>query len=208
MNRINKDVAFDIFLRVLSCVCIGFFIANLLAAYSADKTRITLAAAVISEVTTIVISLASRRPMARDWRLLTVAATIYATSIWLPLININSVFHLLNETTSAAVQFLGILWVINAKITLGRSFGWLPANRGIVDTGVYRLVRHPIYFGYLVTHAGFLLANFNMQNTAVFASVYVAQLYRIFQEEKFLMQDESYRSYASRVRYRLIYGVF
>ena len=78
MTRENKEITLDIFLRVLSCVCIGFFITNLLAAYSADKTRITSAVAVISEVTTIVISLASLRPVARDWRLLTVAATIYA----------------------------------------------------------------------------------------------------------------------------------
>ena len=58
------------------------------------------------------------------------------TSIWQPLINIKSVFHLLNETTSVVRNFLGVLWVINAKITLGRSFGWLPANRGVVAVGV------------------------------------------------------------------------
>lgn len=208
MDRFNREVIIDILLRLLSCVCVAFFTANLLAAYSADKTRITLAAAVISEVTTIVISLVSRRPMARDWGLLTVAATVYAASIWQPLITVNSVFHLLNETTSVVVQFLGVLWVINAKITLGRSFGWLPANRGIVDTGVYRIVRHPIYFGYLITHIGFLCTNLNLQNALVLASVYVAQVYRMFQEEKFLMKDEAYRAYAGRVRYRLIYGLF
>ena len=31
----------------------------------------------------------------------------------------------------------------------------MPANRGVVSTGLYRLVRHPIYLGYLITHAGF-----------------------------------------------------
>jgi protein-S-isoprenylcysteine O-methyltransferase Ste14 len=35
----------------------------------------------------------------------------------------------------------------------------MPANRGVVSSGLYRLVRHPIYMGYLITHAGFLLAN-------------------------------------------------
>ena len=28
----------------------------------------------------------------------------------------------------------------------------MPANRGVVSTGLYRLVRHPIYLGYLITH--------------------------------------------------------
>lgn len=69
-------------------------------------------------------------------------------------------------------------------------------------------MRHPIYLGYLITHIGFLSANFSVQNLLVYASVYVAQIYRIYQEEKFLMRDEAYREYAARVRYRLIYGVF
>jgi protein-S-isoprenylcysteine O-methyltransferase Ste14 len=35
----------------------------------------------------------------------------------------------------------------------------MPANRGVVSTGLYRLVRHPIYMGYLITHAAFVAAN-------------------------------------------------
>ena len=45
------------------------------------------------------------------------------------------------------------------KITLGRSFGVVPANRGVVVGGPYNFVRHPIYTGYLITHVAFLVAN-------------------------------------------------
>ena len=51
---------------------------------------------------------------------------------------------------------LGLLLVIAGKLSLGRSFGLMPANRGIVSTGLYRLVRHPIYLGYLITHVAFV----------------------------------------------------
>ena len=46
------------------------------------------------------------------------------------------------------------MFVIAGKITLGRSFGIVPANRGVVTAG-RTLVRHPIYTGYLVSHLAF-----------------------------------------------------
>ena len=49
------------------------------------------------------------------------------------------------------VSAIGLAVVIVGKMTLGRSFGVVPANRGVVVGGPYRLVRHPIYTGYLIT---------------------------------------------------------
>ena len=208
MFKIDKDILLDLLWRLVSCVFVGYFIFGLLGAYAADKTRLTLIAIIISEVATIVVSLLSRRPMTRDWNPLVVVATAYATTLWFPLISVTTVTHILPEMPSLTLQGFAALWAVNAKATLGRSFGWLPANRGIVDTGVYRLIRHPIYFGYALGHLGFLLANFNLQNAAVLTTVYVAQIYRILQEEKFLLQDAAYSAYAAKVPYRLIYGIF
>ncbi len=44
------------------------------------------------------------------------------------------------------VQGVGSILTIMAVITLGRSIGILPANRGIKTKGLYGLVRHPMYF--------------------------------------------------------------
>ena len=66
-----------------------------------------------------------------------------------------------------------------AKVVLGHSFGLLPVQRGLVMAGPYRFVRHPIYFGYLIGHIGFLLVNFSWRNAAVLALLYVAQVVRI-----------------------------
>ena len=43
--------------------------------------------------------------------------------------------------------------------TLGRSFGIVAANRGVKTRGPYRLVRHPAYFGYLMSYLGYVAEN-------------------------------------------------
>ncbi|MGF6547374.1 methyltransferase family protein [Paraburkholderia youngii] len=97
---------------------------------------------------------------------------------------------------------------IHAKWSLGRSFGLLPANRGVVVAGPYRVVRHPLYLGYLVTDIGFLAANFGMHNLIVIVAQWTLQVVRIVMEEQLLSNDAAYREYTRRVHYRLIYGVF
>ncbi len=95
-----------------------------------------------------------------------------------------------------------------AKLSLGRSFGLLPANRGVVSTGAYRFVRHPIYAGYLLSEIGFLLANFSTRNLITIGVWMVLQIGRILLEERLLSDDADYRAYRAQVRYRLIPGVF
>jgi protein-S-isoprenylcysteine O-methyltransferase Ste14 len=46
--------------------------------------------------------------------------------------------------------------MIYARLSLGRSIGYVPADRGIVTSGPYRFVRHPIYTGLFVTLFAFL----------------------------------------------------
>ena len=46
------------------------------------------------------------------------------------------------ETFTAMLSAVGLLIVVIGKVSLGRSFGLTPANRGIVCTGVYRLPHH------------------------------------------------------------------
>ena len=42
---------------------------------------------------------------------------------------------------------------------LGKSFGVSPANRGVVRSGVYRYFKHPMYVGYVISEAGFIVLN-------------------------------------------------
>lgn len=46
-----------------------------------------------------------------------------------------------------------------ALFDLGGAFGVSPANRGVVRTGLYHYVRHPMYSGYVISEFGFVFLN-------------------------------------------------
>jgi protein-S-isoprenylcysteine O-methyltransferase Ste14 len=93
-------------------------------------------------------------------------------------------------------------------VALGRSFGLVPANRGVVAAGPYRLVRHPIYLGYLVTHLAFVVANPLWWNVWMLGVADTALVVRLLYEERTLARDARYVNYRERVRWRLVPGVF
>lgn len=115
---------------------------------------------------------------------------------------------LVPATVCLALMIGGIATQVAAKLILGRSFGIVAANRGVKVIGPYRLVRHPMYAGYTLTHVGFLLAMPSWRNAACYALALGLQVARIFREERVLNADAGYRAFAARVRYRLLPGVF
>ena len=104
--------------------------------------------------------------------------------------------------------FLGNGWQAWAKLILRRSFGITAANRGIKISGAYRFMRHPMYAGYLAVHIGVLALMFSPYNLLVYAIGWTAQILRLLAEERLLSEDPAYREYMSKVRWRLIPGVF
>ena len=119
-----------------------------------------------------------------------------------------SVLALAPELVTVIMSAAGLMVVIGGKMSLGRSFGLMPANRGIVSTGLYRLVRHPIYMGYLITHVGFVLANPTLWNALTLIFADLALMVRAKCEEKTLAQDAAYREYQQKVRWRVVPGLF
>lgn len=95
-----------------------------------------------------------------------------------------------------------------AKLTLRRSFGVVAANRGVKISGPYRLVRHPMYAGYILTHIGVLLSGPNLWNVLVYGFAFAMQLLRINAEERILSQDSAYSAFAKAVPYRLMPRVY
>jgi protein-S-isoprenylcysteine O-methyltransferase Ste14 len=104
--------------------------------------------------------------------------------------------------------FTGFVIHLSAKLALRRSFGVVAANRGIKATGVYRVVRHPMYLGYCVSQIGILLAGPTLGNALIVASCWVLFILRINAEERLLLRDEVYRGFAERTRYRILPGVY
>ncbi len=114
----------------------------------------------------------------------------------------------LAEAVVVPVSLLGVAIVIVGKLSLGRSFGLLPAHRGIVSSGLYRLVRHPIYLGYFLSHGAFLLANASPWNLMVLLIAEASLVIRMGAEERVLLEDEAYERYHRTVRYRLVPGIY
>ncbi len=103
-----------------------------------------------------------------------------------------------------ALQLFGVVVAVLGLLFLGRSFGLVAAHRGIKTSGPYRVVRHPVYAGYLLAHLGYLLENPSLRNAALLVVVWSCQLLRIHQEERFLASDPAYLAYRARVRWRLL----
>jgi protein-S-isoprenylcysteine O-methyltransferase Ste14 len=115
---------------------------------------------------------------------------------------------LVPDGTTALVSALGLMLVVAGKLSLGRSFGIVPANRGVIVSGPYAFMRHPIYAGYLVTHAAFVVAHPTLRNVTILLVADAALVIRSLLEERLLSGDDGYRAYCGRVAWHLVPGVF
>ena len=172
-----------------------------------ETGRLTGLLLLASEALVVVLTVARRAPLLVDRSVKARALT--GASLIGPLAVIpGTIAPLAPEALTVAISAAGLLVVIGGKLSLGRSFGLMPANRGIVRSGLYRIVRHPIYMGYLVTHVAYLAANPTLWNIAALIASDLALMARAVCEEDTLARDEEYRAYQSRVRWRVIPNVF
>lgn len=111
------------------------------------------------------------------------------------------------ETVGAALQLVGVVMVAAGLLSLRRSFAVVPANRGIRQGGLYRLVRHPLYISELLTLLGVVLASPTVLNWTLWVCECGLQFARACAEESFLADDPTYQAYRERVRYRLLPGL-
>lgn len=101
-------------------------------------------------------------------------------------------------------QLLGQLVYVGAMFSLNRSFGVVAANRGIKTGGLYRIVRHPVYAGLIVSNGAYVLQNMSITNAVIYVTFVVLTFMRIVEEERVLCQDLDYAGYAGRTRWRVL----
>lgn len=106
------------------------------------------------------------------------------------------------------LMILGLFVHLSAKLSLRRSFGVIPADRGVKSEGAYRFVRHPMYLGYMIVEIGLFLNGPQLWNGAVFAVHWMLFLYRMAAEERVLRLNPAYAAYCEKTRYKLIPGVY
>ncbi len=161
----------------------------------------------VSEALVVVLTVV-RRPARRIDRSLRTAIITFVSVIGPFLLRPSDAGSLVPDSVSAAVAATGAIIVIVSKLTIGRSFGIVPANRGVVARGPYNVVRHPIYAGYLLTHAASLCAYPSFWNVAVLLTADSALVVRALTEERVLSADREYEVYCTRVAWHLVPGVF
>ena len=169
--------------------------------------RMTGVLLLASESLVVVLTIARRHACIVDRSWMTRVLTLLSM-LGPPLVYPSHVIPVAPEAITLTVSAVGLLVVIAGKLSLGRSFGLLPANRGIVSSGCYRVLRHPIYLGYLITHVAFVAANPSPWNLGLLLISDTALLRRALYEERTLAKDPEYRDYMQRVRWRIVPLVF
>ncbi len=93
-------------------------------------------------------------------------------------------------------------------LSLGRRFGVYPALRGLVTSGPYRLVRHPMYLAYVIADIGYNFQEWNLGTALMVVAGWASLIYRIQAEERILSQNAGWSSYSASVSYRLLPGIW
>ena len=111
-------------------------------------------------------------------------------------------------TAGLVVQLFGLAICVTSFLSLGRSFGFVAADRGLVKRGPYAIVRHPIYASYLFLQAGYLLQSISIRNALVMVFASGCNVGRTMAEDRMLATNEEYDEYRSQVTWRLIPGIW
>jgi protein-S-isoprenylcysteine O-methyltransferase Ste14 len=110
--------------------------------------------------------------------------------------------------TSEALLTVGLVIMVIGLASLGRSFGIMPRARGLVTSGLYRWVRHPIYLGEYLAFLGIYVLTLSWYSTIVYVLFVALQLRRQVMEERTLAAAyPEYDEYRTRTA-RLLPGVY
>ncbi len=99
---------------------------------------------------------------------------------------------------------IGIIFQIASLFSLNRSLGIVPARRSIKTYGMYKIIRHPMYFSYIILFIGYLIDNTTLWNSIILGISILFLVLRIINEEKYLTSHIEYQEYMKKVRWKLI----
>lgn len=110
-----------------------------------------------------------------------------------------------------AIQIAAVALMVSARVTFGvRSFHAAadPTEGGLITTGPYRFIRHPIYTAVCLFAWAGIIANLSVVAAALGMLLFAGALGRMLAEETLIVRTyPEYRDYARRTR-RMIPYVF
>jgi protein-S-isoprenylcysteine O-methyltransferase Ste14 len=97
------------------------------------------------------------------------------------------------------------IWLVFRENSFTSARIELASDQRVISTGPYAIMRHPMYTTALVMMVGIPVALGSLWGLLAFAAMMPALIWRIFDEEKFLVASlPGYAEYKQKVRYRLI----
>lgn len=106
------------------------------------------------------------------------------------------------------LQVLGLVAVVISLRSLGRSFGFVAADRGLALRGPYAVVRHPIYASYLLLQLGYVLQSVSVRDVLIMVIASGCNIGRARAEERHLSIGGQYDAYRDCVRWRVLPGIY
>jgi protein-S-isoprenylcysteine O-methyltransferase Ste14 len=103
-----------------------------------------------------------------------------------------------------ALGFL-IVFLVYKENTFASATIELAPEQKVISTGLYKLVRHPMYMGAFLLFVGIPLSLGSLWGLLVIALMLPAFIWRLLNEEKFLVKNlPGYAEYQNTVRHRLL----
>lgn len=194
--------------RTIAVVAVLPFALVMVAIIKRGDLNVPLAVVVINHlviVATMVLRTSPVRITPNPWYWLLAFVATYG-GLYAPALARTGVALVPNVVTDT-LSFLALAVLLCARLSLGRSIGFVPAQRIIVTGGAYRFVRHPIYTGIFISFLSWTLRVYSPRSVAVsliWCSLFVV---KSFIEERFLREDPEYADYLGRVRWRWFPGL-
>ena len=194
--------------RVLAAVAIAPFVYSVAVNYHnahADIPSVLWLVDMLIIISTVLFRKAPVRVTPNPWYwALAFVATYWGFLTWGIQIDGRPVAPVLIFNTIAILGTATELW---GRFSLGRSIGFVPAQRDIVVHGAYRFVRHPIYTGLFLGLLADCLANWSLRNFWINGLMVFWFVIKSLVEENFLKNDRAYAAYLRRVRWHWFPGV-
>tara|TARA_Y100000589_G_scaffold60193_1_gene51024 strand:+ start:6490 stop:6978 length:489 start_codon:yes stop_codon:yes gene_type:complete len=135
-----------------------------------------------------------------------------AILIFLHFIEINLISYKLFYVESKFFIYLSKILVISGIILLLISIKYLKNslspfpkpknNKGFISSGIYRIIKHPMYYSIIIISIGLFFKNPSLYNLSLSLSLGLVLLLKIRQEEKYLINTfPDYLAYKNNLKF-------
>jgi protein-S-isoprenylcysteine O-methyltransferase Ste14 len=135
-------------------------------------------------------------------RIISIAGFVLMAAALITLLSLRSFFA--NSTTTISLQIAGVVLMVYARVTFGiRSFHLAanPTEGGLVTSGPYHFIRHPIYASVLLFVVAGVISHISAESIILLIVLMTGVTLRIYSEEKLVvLKYPEYSSYAAKTK--------